>query len=286
MKTLSPDELEALRDEMYFRTSAKQVHTLGEAARFVDENGLAFAFSAKKSELPCLWHAACGRRDPEMPLHTHHDPHLGLVWNAKDVLPMEKRIYYGKALRRRPTMISLELFPSFYAMKGSGRDPFRPLPRGRLSPTAYRIAKALENSPPQPTKDLRLAVGCSSPSKRYAFDRALAELQERLLIVKIAEEYEPFSFIWGRLDRWLGAQVEAARSLSAEEGRSAVLAKYFSRVIAAQPGQVARLFGWDAAAAEKALEFLAETGVITDRVVISDGVAISPGKWYIHTDYC
>ena len=98
-------------------------------------------------------------------------------------------------------MISPGLFPSFYAMKGSGRDPFRTLPRGTLPPTAYRTAKALENSPPQPTKDLRL-------------------------------------------------------------------------------------FGWDAADAEKALEFLAETGVITDRVAISDGVAISPGKWYIHTDYC
>lgn len=292
MKTLSPEELETLRDGTYFRTPGRQVRTLEEAARFVDENGLSFAFSAKNSELPCLWHAACGCRDPQMPLHTHRDPHLGLVWNAKDVLPMEKRIYYGKALRKRPTMISLELFPFFYAMKGYGSDPFRALSRGVLSPTAYRIAKALENSPPQPTRDLRTAVGCSSPGKRYTFDKAVAELQERLLIVKIAEEHEPFSFIWGRLDRWLSDQVRTAQSLSPAEGWFAVLNKYFSRVIAAQPGQVARIFGWGAGPTEKVIKSLAKAGIITADVVIENDVAdkedlaICAGKWYIHTDYC
>ena len=193
MKALSPDQLEAWRDETYFRTPRRQVCTLQEAARFVDENGLSFAFSAQKSELPCLWHAACGCRDPEMPLHTHHDPHLG------------------------------------------------------------------------------------------------------------------------RLDRWLVPQVETAQSLSPEEGRTAVLAKYFSRVIAARSEQVARLFGWGAAEAGKAMQALLKAGVVTDDVVITDDaendvvepgvagrgkttdkgrtagrgrLAMAAGKWYIHTDYC
>jgi hypothetical protein len=117
-------------------------------------------------------------------------------------------------------------------------------------------------------------------------------------MVKIAEEYEPFSFIWGRLDRWLVDQVAAAQSISPEEGRTTVLAKYFSRVIAAQLGQVARLFGWSVPATEEALCAQTRAGVITDDVAIEDDapeitgaagkdrVAMSAGKWYIHTNYC
>ena len=92
MKTLSLERLEELRDITYQRTRDLRIRTLSEVVDFINVNGMVFAFQAKASELPCLWHAACGERSPKMPVHTHHDPNLGLVWKAKDVLPMEKKI--------------------------------------------------------------------------------------------------------------------------------------------------------------------------------------------------
>ena len=115
MTLLDIDRLEDRRDETYRRRQSLQVTSIKEALEFVNENGVAFAFKARNSELPCLWHAACGSRAPVMPRHTHHDPALSLVWRAKDLLPFQKKIYYGKALKMTPTMISLEIFPAFLA---------------------------------------------------------------------------------------------------------------------------------------------------------------------------
>jgi hypothetical protein len=65
-----------------------------------------------------------------------------------------------------------------------------------------------------------------------------------------------------------------------------VLTKYFSRVIAAQPGHITRLFGWGVGVVEKALESLVRSDIITDEVSITGVFSLSAGKWYIHTDYC
>jgi hypothetical protein len=279
MITLSLERLEELRDITYQRTSDMRIRTLSEVVDFINVNGMVFAFRAKASELPCLWHAACGERSPEIPVHTHHDPNLGLVWKAKDILPMEKKIYYGKALRKTPTMISLKLFPYFYAVKGYPADPFKALPRESLSQTAVKIVKALENGPPMTTRELKIASGCSSSGRRYIFDKAMAELQELLLIVKIAEEYEPFTFIWGRLDRWLTSEVENSRKLNPDEARYTLLNKYFSRVIAARADHIIRLFGWTPAIVDRTLKSL------QDREIISDRITIPGGGWFIHREH-
>ena len=278
---LSREDLERLRDRTYCRTPALRVTSVEAAERFVTDNGLVFAFKARDSELPCLWHAACGRRDPQMPLHTHHDPAIGLVWQAKDVLPAEKRIYYGKALRRTPTMISLPLFPAFFASCGHPQpeellDPFLD---AALSPTARRILEILLDSPPLATRDLKNLAGSAGPRKRAEFDRAMAELQQRLVIAKVAETYDPFTFVWGRLDRWLETQVKESAAIRVEEGREAVLATYVERTVATTRPRIRRLFQWSETAVEQTLERLLERGAISDAVRV-DGA----GGWLGHRE--
>jgi hypothetical protein len=277
VKVWSGEELEELRDRNYHRTPALRVATIEDAASFVDENGICFAFKAERSELPCLWHAACGRRDPEMPHHTHHDPAIGLVWRAKDVLPEQKRIYYGKAIRKRPTMIALDLFPDFFAAAGHPVaeeliDPFAE----RLTPDARRVLEVLLDSPPLPTRILREQSGFGSSRGRAAFGRAMTELQQSLLVTKIAETYEPFTFIWGRLDRWLVEQVEQAMRTTTDTGRRRVVARYFERVVASTALKARRLFGWDPAAA---IEELAD-----ERMLIPARVHGAEG-WWTHRRY-
>jgi hypothetical protein len=283
MTSLSWEDLERLRDPIYQRTPALRVRTIADAEQFVNRNGLVFAFKARNSELPCLWHAACGARHPVMPEHTHHDPGISLVWRAKDVLPAKKKIYYGKALKKTPTMISLSLFAAFYAAMGcTVRGDYMNLSsQGKLTRLARRIMDVLRDSPPLATAELKLATGHDGPSRRSAFDRAIAELQGHLLIVKIAESYDPFSFIWGRLDRWLEEEVRSARAFSMVEGRTAVLTTYFSRVVASTPDRAARLFGWAPADVQALFDRLEGDGTISAAVELRD----ARGTWYIHSDF-
>lgn len=108
---LSWEEIEQRRDRLYRRTREMRVTSVREALAFVNQVGFCFAFAAQHSELPCLGHAVCRERNPQMPEHIQHHWSIGLVWEAKDILAAEKKIYYGKTLRSRPTMISFEYFP-------------------------------------------------------------------------------------------------------------------------------------------------------------------------------
>jgi hypothetical protein len=265
------EEIEILRDRTYHRTRQLQVRTMKQVLDFVDEVGFCFAFTAKNSELPCLWHAACGEREPVYPEHTHSDPYIGLVWEAKDILPAEKKIYYGKALKNRPTIISLEYFPYFYALTGRGSSPDAFLAeymRGEISPDAKRIMEALQENSPQVTADLKLSSRFAHPKKRYAFDRAMAELQMKMHVVKIGEFYDPFTFLWELVTKRFEPEVEKAKAISQEKAREEILAKYFQSRLVSEPLSIQRLFGWERGVIDFALAELVQQGCLRADVSI------------------
>jgi hypothetical protein len=241
------------------------VRTKRNALDFISDVGFCFAFKAENSELPCLWHAACGTRDPIMPKHTHHDPAISFVWEMKDVLPAEGKVYYGKLLKRRPMMVSLEYLPYFVALlhrtglKGEYQKEFL---KGRLSATARDIMDALHDSSPQTTKGLKLATGNHARGSRMHFDRAIAELQEKLFIVKVAELDDPFTFVWAPFRDAYAAQVRKSRSITPETARAKILGRYFrSQMISSVPA-IARLFRWERQSIFQTLGRLVRDGII------------------------
>lgn len=245
---LSPEKIEALRDRTYHRNAYLQVKSIDAALEFVHEVGFCFAFSSRNWELPCLWHAACGQRNPQMPLHTHHDPHIGLVWEAKDVLPAKKLVYYGKILKKSPTFISLEFFPYFYAVIAGQRGPDAWLSDyldGTLSSAAKKIMDALSAASPQITRDLKFSAGLSHPKQRSEFDQAIAELQAKMYLLKVAEFYEPFTFLWDLLPNQFPQLIEQAATISRKIALKKILNQYFSVVWVADIIQIQRVFGWD-----------------------------------------
>lgn len=267
------EKIETLRDETYRRTPQRQVRTMAQALDFVNATGFCFAFKANKSELPCLWHAACGQRNPVYPLHTHHDPFVSLVWQAKDELASTKKIYYGKALKKRPSMISLEFFPYFYILNRQLLQPDAYLAdymRGELSRDAKIIMDALSDNSPQITADLRIASGFSHPQRRAAFDKAMAELQSRMYVVKIAEFYNPFTFLWDLVDKRFADEIKAAPNISQDAARKYILKKYFQTVLVANPVSIQRLFGWERPDIDSALHALLADGWIVDDFLIKD----------------
>ncbi len=265
------EDIERWRDRVHRRQVRRAVRTKAQALKFVNDVGFCFAFKAENSELPCLWHAACGMRDPLMPQHSHHDPYLSFVWEMKDILPSERKLYYGKLLKRRPTMISLEYFPYFYVLSGrtgARKEYVQEHARGRLSTTAHAIMEALDDSSPQATQGLKLATGMIAKGERAEFDRAIAELQSKMFIVKVGEQHDPFTFIWAPIEACFRKEIRRARRITPERARRLILEQYFSNQLVSTVGEIVRLFRWPKQAVFQALGQLVRDGLITTDVTI------------------
>lgn len=282
MKQFTWDDIENLRDQTFCRTPALQLKELEDAERFVYDTGFCFAFKMQKSELPCMWHAAAGERFPVYPVHIQHDPYIGFVWEAKDALPAAKKAYYGKALKKRPSFISLEFFPAFYFLqkRKNGAEAYvAEYMRGELSHEAKKIMDALFEQSPMVTADLKIASRLAHPDRRAAFDKAMAELQQRLYIVKIAEFYEPFTFLWDLVDRRFEVEIKISRKMTEQQARDKILLRYFANLWVSNPVLIKRVLGWQPTDIESTLTSLVEQRKIVDDIDIEGEKKPFYGIW-------
>jgi len=111
--TVTLEEILRQREFNYRRIPERRVRTIEEARAFVEEVGFCHFWPIKGAELPNLFHAIAGRVRP-VP-NEHDDPDGSKCWGWKDRALGERWWYYGKLLRRRATLVSLDLLPAFYA---------------------------------------------------------------------------------------------------------------------------------------------------------------------------
>jgi hypothetical protein len=218
-----------------------------------------------------------GRRDPPWPRHSHHDAGVALAWRLKDELPARRAVYYGKLLRGRPVLVALDVFAAFYALvrgRQRARDYRAEYAAGRLSERARRLMDVLVRRHPLYTRDWRAEAFLLDPGSTRAFERAVAELQGGLWVVKTEERYQPsFSYRWDLVEAWLPAAVREGRRLD----RAAALRRLLDRYLAAAgwgtPRGLARLFGLPPAEVGAALEALARAGTVRAGI----GAGLVPG---------
>jgi hypothetical protein len=256
-----------------------RVRSARAARAFVDAVGVCSTFYVFPEGLACLWEAVAGRANPRWPRHSHHDADVGLTWELKNVLPGRRDVYYGKLVKGRPVLVARDVFPAFYALvRGAqrARDYAVEYEAGRLSLTAKRIMDCLVRESPQYTRGLRAECFMLEASKTREFERAMAELQRGLWVVKTEERYEPsFSYRWDLLERWLPEDVAAGRRLSRERALDRVLARYLGGAAYSTPALMARLFGVRRPEVEASLARLARGGAVEVGVQIAG----RPGHW-------
>jgi hypothetical protein len=281
MRGLTPDSLHRLRERRFRRLPARRVHGERDALAFVRDVGFCSTFYRFPEGVACLWEAVAGKASPRWPRHSHHDAGIGLTWGLKDSLPADKRVYYGKLLKGRPLLVALDLFPMFYALvrgRQRARDYTVEYEAGRLSHTARRIMDAMLDEHPQYTRELRANVFMLEPSKTRAFERAMAELQQGLWLVKSEERYEPtFSYRWDLLEAWLPEAVAEGRRLSREAAVAGLIDRYTRGAVFTTERQLARLFGLRADEVARAVQTLARAGTLRADCAI-DGW---PGRWVV-----
>ncbi len=217
--------LETHRDFHFRRVSNRRVAGEKPALRFINDVGFCTAFTPGLG-LPCLREAIAGEREPPLPEHIQHDYAIGMTWRLKDVLPAARSVYYGKALGGRPSFIALELFPAFLRLRlepGGYGAMYR---RGALSHCAKLVMDALSRRGASETRALKLASGHAAAKKRIEFDRAMKELQEKFLALKVEERYDPFTYVWDTLENRWGEAIREARDLTQAEAAYRIVRRY------------------------------------------------------------
>jgi hypothetical protein len=267
------EDIENLRDLRYHRTLALRVTTEEQALAFVDEVGFCFLFGDQSVEIPTLWAAVCGSRR-DMP-NDHFDADVGRTWEWKDTLPTRGLIYYGKLLRGKPTLVSLDLLPCFYALSdnyGDLLDYREQYEEGKLSVEAKNIYEALLHEGAMATSRLRVLAGLSgSGSIARRFDRAIAELQMGLKIVKVGisdSNRWGYAYVYDLFLRRFPEVAESARQISAQQAMQRLLLTYLRNVIVQPEALCQRLFRWEPWEWEKLLARLVEQGLIRRDVLV------------------
>jgi len=227
-----------------------RVRTKRQTLRFVEALGFCYAFTSGPGDLPGLFDVLTTRSVDRM---------WSWAWRWKDELVTERRVFYGRVLRRKPTYISVHYLPHFFALSGNvgERDDYLQAYReGRLSLLAKSLFEYVQAQGPCSTWELRRAF-VSRGDRGGAFHKALSVLQETFLLAKVGElERGSYSYVWDTFVRWMPQVVRAAGGISAQQAAAAVLDRYLQTVGAAPPRAVRGLFEWPTSTLEGARQSL------------------------------
>lgn len=270
------DQLNHYRSQTFGTAPGRRITSADEAVAFVNQRGYVFFWPIKNILMPSLWVAAAGDR----PVADEHDDPGHVTWGWKDSLLGKRRWYYGRALRKRNMMISLEALPYFYALSPNYGDPNEDYlidyESGSLPLAAKLIYEALLNEGPQDTIKLRKTAGLTSRSADTEFNRALDELQTtfRVLPVGVSDAGAwHYSFVYDIVPRHFPDLPEQAHPISEHEARQKLIELYLDAVGAAPLKDLQRVFGpsptkWESARIERDLQKMHERGEVRLGVMV------------------
>jgi hypothetical protein len=276
MPTLDLKKLNSHRAETFRLSPFGRVRTPRAARDFVNARGFIYFWPIKGIDLPSLWTAVAGNR---VVADKHDDPgHI--TWGWKDNALGKKVWYYAKVLRKKATMISLDVAPYFYALSENygapEEDYLLAYEAGRLTQAAKQVYEALLKEGQLHTIDLRSAAKLTN-ARESEFNKALEVLQAdfKILPVGVAKAGAwKYAFIYEIVSRHYPELPEKARFLSEAEARRKLLELYFESVGAAQERDVHKLFGWQKELAVRAID-----GLIEKRKLVKTEHPNEKGEW-------
>jgi hypothetical protein len=277
MPTLDLKKLNSHRARTFRTSPAPRVASPKAALDFVNARGFIYFWPIKGIDLPSLWTAVAGNR---VVADKHDDPgHV--TWRWKDDALGKKKWYYAKILRRKATMISLEITPYFYALSenyGSPEEDYLlAYEEGRLTQSAKQVYEALLKEGALNTLDLRSAAKLSN-AKESEFNKALEVLQSDFKIVPVGISEAgawKYSFIYEIVSRHYPDLPEQARFISEGEARRKLVELYFESVGAAQERDVSKLFGW-----QKELISRTINGLVDQQKLVKTEHPHEKGEWF------
>lgn len=262
MTQINLKKLQTLRTRTFNLPPQKRVSSPAQALTFVNKRGFVYFWPIKGIDLPSLWVSVAGDR----PVADAHDDPGHITWGWKDGALDKKIWYYGKILRGKATMISLEIAPCFYALSenyGSPEEDYLlAYQEGRLPQAAKQVYEALLDKGSMHTIDLRKEAKLTN-AKDSEFNKALEYLQKdfKILPVGVAQAGAwKYSHIYAITTSHFPELAEQARTITESQARAKLLELYFNMVGAAQVRDVQKLFGWGNEVVKRVVGKMVESG--------------------------
>jgi hypothetical protein len=225
------------------------IHTLRQAATWVDDVGLALLFPKDDVVLPSLWEQVNGSPADNWAVRdgdggfVRWTEEMGFLWSAKDELPARGLVCVGKHVARVATCVAPRLVPTLVA----AADPYEP------EGVEREVVAAITRDGPLTGPELRDTIGVS---KKEA-DRAVASLHRGLVLTNshLVEQDGP----WGALAHDLLARKwKLPKRLQAREAARRELAVIFLAAAGEVTAADLRPLGWRRNEAAAVLDEVAE----------------------------
>lgn len=273
MPNLTQQRLTDYRRDTFRLDPARRLRSKEEAVQFVNERGFIFFWPIKGVLLPNLWTAVAGDR----PVADEHDDPGHITWGWKDNL-LDKRVwYYARILRRRNSILSLDMLPFFYALSPNYGDPdedyLLQYEQGLLTQESKLVYEALLKEGPLDSISLRRAARLASPENTSRFNRALDSLQFefKVLPTGVAEAGAwRYAFIYDLTHRYYPNLVEQAGPISEPAARQELLDVYYRSLGAASRQEAGKLFGWRPEDLERTFKTLIDRNILVDQVLLEN----------------
>ena len=273
---ISKEQLQHYRSETFRTRPGLRVNNPNEAVAYVNQRGYIFFWPIKNIIMPSLWVAAAGDR----PVPDAHDDPGHKTWDWKDKLLGKGKWYYGRVLRKRNMMISLDMLPYFYALSPNYGDPNEDYlidyEEGRLTAASKNMYEALLKQGPLDTIALRKYAGLTNQSAQSEFNRALDELQSsfRILPVGVSDAGAwHYAFIYDIVSRHFPDLDSQSRPITEPDARQKIIACYVESLGAVPFKEIHRVFGyqpvnWPSHVTERDLRKMEERGEIIQGAVV------------------
>jgi hypothetical protein len=265
MKALTKADLLAAREVRYRRRMNLRLKDQQQAVEFVNAVGFSFLFPIQKLELPSLWDAIAGRVVKTYPDHKGYE--IERTWGWKDESLAKKWWYYGKLIRDKATLVSLDFLPNFYALSENfgdyEHDYLEEYQTGQLTSEARQVYEALLKNGALDAVRLRREAHLSTEANKGRFDKALTDLQTGLKVLPVgiapAGAWR-YAFIYEILPRWFPQIPVQAQRIGRVEARRRILDRYLYNVVFSTVLIAARLFRWTTTETQQAAESLEADG--------------------------
>jgi hypothetical protein len=277
------DRIQEYRSHTFGFHLKDRLKTKDEAIRYVNERGYIFFWPITGITFPSLWGAVSGDR----PVPDEHDDPGHVTWDWKDSLLGKHVWYYGKILRKKATIISMEIAPYFYALTenyGSPEEDYLTIyEQGRMTQEAKVVYETLLETSPLDTITLRKKAHLTNQESESRFNRALTDLQADFKVMPVgvvdAGSWH-YSFAYDIVSRYEPGLLEKARFLGELDARQKILELYFRSVGGSQMRDILKLLGWNSAEMDQVIDRLLVTGIIQK----SQKLEGQPGEWIILSD--
>lgn len=270
--------IERWRDDVQRRSDRLAVHTRRQAMNFIHRVGFCFLFRAIAPEIPSLWHAVHGVRPDRADNSTRDADRSSFLWELKASLPASREVFVGKLILQRPTVVSREFIPYFYAVSGrtGERDDYlRESLRGTLSPMARRIMDLFRRRPYLTTPKIRELLGRSGSPLRASIEQALGELQGKMYIGRGGDAGAPNDSGWSPVHVLFPKEVRRSRLISPEHARSFILERHFRNLLVTTVADIRHTFRWSRQEIYQALGDLNRRGIVGNEQPPHGGVVNS-----------